>query len=337
MATRVAISGLGRIGRLVLRALHESGRQDLEVVAVNDPADVETNAHLLRHDTAHGPFPGTVRTEGGMLDIGRGPMRYFQERDPAKLPWGDLDVDVVMECTGAFTKRDGAAKHLDAGARKVLISAPGKDADLTLVMGVNDDDLMPDHAVISNASCTTNCLAPIAKVLHDGLGIERGYMTTVHAVTGDQHTVDKNHKDLRRARAAGDNIIPTTTGAAKAAGLVIPELNGKLDGVAIRVPTVNVSLVDVTFDAARATTVGEVQQILRDAAASPRYKGIIGINDEPLVSSDFNHNPNSATVDINDTQVIDGTLVRVQAWYDNEWGFSHRMCDAAAAVGTLVK
>jgi glyceraldehyde 3-phosphate dehydrogenase len=264
-------------------------------------------------------------------------MRYFQERDPANLPWGDLEVDVVMECTGAFTKRDGAAKHLDAGAKKVLISAPGKGADLTIVMGVNHDDLMPEHAVISNASCTTNCLAPLAKALNDGLGIARGYMTTVHAVTGDQHTVDKNHKDLRRARAAGDNIIPTTTGAAKAAGLVIPELNGKLDGVAIRVPTVNVSLVDFTFDAARATDVGEVQRILREAAASPRYAGIIGINDEPLVSSDFNHNPNSATVDINDTQVIDGTLVRVQAWYDNEWGFSHRMCDAAAAVGTLVK
>jgi len=337
MAIRVAINGFGRIGRMVLRAAHETGRRDIEVVAINDLADLETNAFLLRHDTAHGAFPGEVTVREGALDLGNGPIRCFNEKDPANLPWNELDIDVALECSGVFTKRDDAAKHLTAGAKKVLVSAPAKGADLTMVVGVNEDQLAPEHEVISNASCTTNCLAPLAKVLHEAIGIERGYMTTVHAVTGDQRTVDTVHKDLRRARASGDNIIPTTTGAAKAVGLVMPELNGKLDGTAIRVPTVNVSLVDFKFDASRATDAEEVKQALRDAAASPRLKDILGISDEPLVSSDFNHNSNSSTVDIEDTQVIDGTLVRVMSWYDNEWGFSNRMCDAAAAIGKLVK
>ncbi len=337
MAIRVAINGFGRIGRMVLRAAYESGRRDIEIVAINDLADLETNAFLLRHDTAHGAFPGEVAVREGGLDVGNGPIRCFNEKDPANLPWGELDVDVALECSGVFTKRDDAAKHLTAGAKKVLVSAPAKGADLTMVVGVNEDQLAPQHQVISNASCTTNCLAPLAKVLHEAIGIARGYMTTVHAVTGDQRTVDTAHKDLRRARASGDNIIPTTTGAAKAVGLVMPELNGKLDGTAIRVPTVNVSLVDFKFDASRTTDTEEVKQALRDAAASPRLKGILGISGEPLVSSDFNHNSNSSTVDIEDTQVVDGTLVRVMSWYDNEWGFSNRMCDAAAAIGKLVK
>jgi glyceraldehyde 3-phosphate dehydrogenase len=337
MATRVAINGFGRIGRMVLRAAYESGRRDLEVVAINDLADLETNAFLLRHDSTHGAFPGDVQVEGGKLLIDGHAIACFNERDPAQLPWRDLDIDVALECSGAFTNRDDAAKHLSAGARKVLVSAPAKGADITIVMGVNEDKLAPEHQVISNASCTTNCLAPVVKVMNDTLGVQRGYMTTVHAFTGDQRLVDTMHKDKRRARAAADNIIPTTTGAAKAVALVIPELSGKLDGTAIRVPTVNVSLIDFKFDAGRATDVGEVQGFLRDAAATPRLKGILGINEEPLVSRDFNHNSNSSTVDIHETQVIDGSLVRVMAWYDNEWGFSNRMCDAAAAVGAQVR
>mgnify|MGYP006422800175 CR=1 FL=1 len=336
MAIRVAINGFGRIGRMVLRAAYESGRSDIEVVAINDLADLETNAFLLRHDSTHGAFPGTVSVNDGNLDLGRGAIRCFNERDPAKLPWKDLDIDVALECSGVFTQRDDAAKHISAGARKVIVSAPAKGADITIVMGVNEDKLTPEHDVISNASCTTNCLAPVVKVMNDALGVERGYMTTVHAFTGDQRLVDTMHKDMRRARAAADNIIPTTTGAAKAVGLVIPELDGKLDGTAIRVPTVNVSLIDFKFDAGRATDADEVKAALRKAADGP-MKGVLGISEEPLVSSDFNHNPNSSTVDIHETQVIDKTLVRVMSWYDNEWGFSSRMCDAAAAVGKLVK
>jgi len=336
MTVRVAINGFGRIGRMLLRAAYESGRQDIEFVAINDLADLETNAFLLKHDSAHGPFPGTVQVRDGGLDLGRGAIKCVSEADPAKLPWKDLGVDVALECSGRFTSRDDAARHLQAGAKKVLVSAPAKGADITIVMGVNDDKLEARHEVISNASCTTNCLAPVVKVMHDALGVERGYMTTVHAFTGDQRLVDTMHKDPRRARAAAHNIIPTSTGAAKAVGLVIPELNGKLDGTAIRVPTLNVSLIDFKFDAARATSVEEVQGILRDAAQSSRLAGILGLSEEPLVSSDFNHNPNSSTVDINEVQVIDGTLVRVMSWYDNEWGFSNRMCDAAAAIGRLL-
>ncbi len=336
MTVRVAINGFGRIGRMLLRAAYESGRQDIEFVAINDLADLETNAFLLKHDSAHGPFPGSVQVRGGGLDLGRGPIKCVNEPDPAKLPWKDLGVDVALECSGRFTSRDDAARHLQAGAKKVLVSAPAKGADITIVMGVNDDRLEPRHEVISNASCTTNCLAPVVKVMHETLGVERGYMTTVHAFTGDQRLVDTMHKDPRRARAAAHNIIPTTTGAAKAVALVMPELEGKLDGTAIRVPTLNVSLIDFKFDAGRATSVEEVQGILRDAAQSSRLSGILGLSEEPLVSSDFNHNPNSSTVDINEVQVIDGTLVRVMSWYDNEWGFSNRMCDAAAAIGRLV-
>ena len=336
MTTRVAINGFGRIGRMVLRAAYESDRRDIEIVAINDLADLDTNAFLLRHDSTHGAFPGHVAVTEDTLDLGQGPIKCFRETDPAKLPWKDLDIDVALECSGVFTDRDAAGKHLEAGAKRVLVSAPAKGADITVVVGVNEDQLTAEHKVISNASCTTNCLAPVAKVMHDSLGVLRGYMTTVHSFTGDQKLVDTMHKDKRRARAGADNIIPTTTGAAKAVALVMPELDGKLDGTAIRVPTKNVSLVDFKFDAGRATTVDEVKTILRDAAASPRLQGILGLNEEPLVSLDFNHNSNSSTVDINDTQVVDGTLVRVMSWYDNEWGFSCRMCDAAAAVGRTV-
>ena len=336
MTTRVAINGFGRIGRMLLRAAHESGRSDIEIVAINDLADLETNAFLLRHDSTHGAFPGEVTVKDSKLDLGRGPIQCFSERDPAKLPWKDLNIDVALECSGVFTARDDAAKHLTAGAKKVLVSAPAKGADKTIVVGVNENELSPEHEVISNASCTTNCLAPVVKVMNDTIGVERGYMTTVHSFTGDQRLVDTMHKDMRRARAAADNIIPTSTGAAKAVGLVIPSLAGKIDGTAIRVPTVNVSLIDFKFDASRATDAEEVKKALRNAASGP-MKGVLGISDEPLVSRDFNHNPNSSTVDIDETQVIDGSLVRVMSWYDNEWGFSNRMCDAAAAVGKLVK
>ena len=337
MAVRVAINGFGRIGRMVLRAAYESGRRDIEVVAINDLADLETNAFLLRHDSAHGKFPGEVKVENGKLILGDwAAIECHSERDPTKLPWKDLDIDVAMECSGVFTDRDKAAAHLTAGAKKVLVSAPSKGADITVVMGVNEDKLTPAHEVISNASCTTNCLAPVAKVMHDAIGIERGYMTTVHSFTGDQRIVDTMHKDPRRARAAANNIIPTSTGAARAVGLVMPELDGKLDGAAVRVPTINVSLVDFKFDASRATDADEVKKALYDAAASNRMKGILGISEEPLVSTDFNHNSNSSTVDITETQVVDRTLVRVMSWYDNEWGFSSRMADAAVKIGELV-
>jgi glyceraldehyde 3-phosphate dehydrogenase len=336
MAVRVAINGFGRIGRMVLRAAYESGRKDIEFVAINDLADLETNAFLLRHDSAHGPFPGEVRVEGSKLVLGDwAAIECLNERDPAKLPWGDMNVDVAMECSGVFTDRDKAAQHLTAGAKKVLVSAPSKGADITVVMGVNEDQLEPGHEVVSNASCTTNCLAPVAKVMQDAIGIERGYMTTVHSFTGDQRIVDTMHKDKRRARAAANNIIPTSTGAARAVGLVMPELAGKLDGAAVRVPTINVSLIDFKFDASRATDVDEVKRALYDAAGSNRMKGILGISEEPLVSTDFNHNSNSSTVDIMETQVVDRTLVRVMSWYDNEWGFSARMSDAAVKLGQL--
>ena len=331
MAVRVAINGFGRIGRLVLRAISESGRKDIEVVGVNDLGPVETNAHLFRYDSVHGRFPGQVETKDGGMNVGRGWMKVTAERDPTKLPWKELKVDVALECTGIFTDRDKAAQHLTAGARKVLISAPATNADLTVVYGVNHDKLKPEHSIVSNASCTTNCLAPVAYVLHNAVGIEKGYMTTIHSYTGDQPTLDTLHKDLYRGRAAALSMIPTTTGAAKAVGLVLPELKGKLDGTAIRVPTPNVSLVDFKFIAKRPTTVEEINTAITKAGNGP-LAGILAINDQPLVSSDFNHNPASSTFDLKQTQVIEGTLVRVLSWYDNEWGFSNRMSDTAIAM-----
>ncbi len=335
MTIRVAINGFGRIGRLVLRAAYESRRDDLEIVGVNDLGPVETNAHLLRYDSVHGRFPGEIATGEGWIDLGRGRIRVTAERDPAKLPWRELGVEVALECTGIFTKREAAAKHLEAGARRVVVSAPADGADLTLVMGVNHDDLRPAHQVVSNASCTTNCLAPVAYVLHRGIGIERGYMTTIHAYTGDQSLVDTLHRDLRRARAAAQSLIPTSTGAAKAVGLVLPALKGKLDGTAIRVPTANVSLIDFKFDAARETSAAEVNALMEEAAKSNRLNGIIGINRAPTVSIDFNHDPHSAIFDVTQTQVLDHRFVRVLAWYDNEWGFSNRMVEVAGLVGGL--
>ncbi len=332
MSVRLGINGFGRIGRLVMRAAVESGRDDVEVVGVNDLGPVETNAHLLRYDSVHGRFPGEVVVNGDSIDIGRGPIKVSAERDPAKLPWAELGVDVALECTGIFTKRDDAAKHLAAGAKRVLISAPTADADLTVVFGVNHDKLKPEHKVVSNASCTTNCLAPVAMVLNEAIGIERGFMTTIHAYTGDQPVLDTLHKDLHRGRAAAMSLIPTSTGAARAVGLVLPELAGKLDGTAIRVPTPNVSLIDLTFTASRATSVEEVNQAVTEAANGP-LNGILAVNDVPLVSMDFNHDPASSTFDLTQTQVVDGTFVRVLSWYDNEWGFSNRMNDVAALLG----
>ncbi len=334
MTVRVAINGFGRIGRNVLRAIIESGRTDIEVVGINDLGPVETNAHLFRYDSVHGRFNGNVTVTGDSIDVGRGPIKVSAERDPAKLPWAALKVDIAMECTGIFTDRAKAAAHLTAGARQVLISAPGNDADLTVVYGVNHDKLKPEHTVVSNASCTTNCLAPVAYVLHETVGIEKGYMTTIHAYTGDQPTLDTMHKDLYRARAAALSMIPTTTGAAKAVGLVLPELKGKLDGSSIRVPTPNVSLIDFKFVAKRATNKEEINAAIL-AAANGKLKGILGVNDVPLVSSDFNHNPNSSTFDLLQTQVLEGNLVRVLSWYDNEWGFSNRMSDTALAMAKL--
>ncbi|MGH6940802.1 type I glyceraldehyde-3-phosphate dehydrogenase [Hypericibacter sp.] len=335
MTVRVAINGFGRIGRLVLRAILESGRKDIEVVGLNDLGPVETNAHLLRYDTVHGRFPGTVQTKEGAIDAGRGWMTVTAERDPAKLPWAKLGVEIALECTGIFTTKEAASKHLEAGAKRVLISAPATGADLTVVYGVNHQKLDKSHKIVSNASCTTNCLAPVAAVLHKAIGIERGFMTTIHSYTGDQPVLDTLHKDLHRARAAALSMIPTTTGAAKAVGLVLPELNGKLDGTSIRVPTPNVSLVDFKFDAARETSVEAVNKAIVEAAANGPLKGILATNDQPLVSSDFNHNPASSTFDLKQTQVIEGRFVRVLAWYDNEWGFSNRMSDTAVAMGKL--
>src|SRR5277367_6022552 len=335
MTVRVAINGFGRIGRLVMRAACESRGDDIEIVGINDLGPVETNAHLLRYDSVHGRFPGEVTTGEGWMDVGRGKIAVTAERDPAQLPGRNLGVDVVLECTGNFTKREAAAKHLEAGAKRVIISAPADGADLTVVMGVNHDDLKPEHEIISNASCTTNCLAPVAYVLHQGIGIERGYMTTIHSYTGDQNTVDTLHSDLRRARAASLSLIPTSTGAAKAVGLVLPALKGKLDGTAIRVPTANVSLIDFKFDAARETDAKEVNTLMEEAAKSNRLKGILGINKAPTVSVDFNHDPHSSTFDVTQTQVLDGKFVRVLSWYDNEWGFSNRMVEVAAYYGAM--
>ena len=334
MTVRVGINGFGRIGRNVLRAIAENGRSDVQVVGVNDLAPPATNAHLLRYDSVHGRFPGQVTMEGDTLDVGTGPIKVTAERDVAKLPWGDLGVDLVMECTGIFTARDKAAAHLGAGAKKVLISAPGEGADLTVVFGVNHKDLKAEHTVVSNASCTTNCLAPVAKVLNDTVGIIRGHMTTIHAFTNDQSLLDVFHKDLRRARAATASMIPTSTGAAKAVGLVLPELKGKLDGVAIRVPTQNVSMVDLTFNAGRNTSVEEINEALKAAANGP-LAGVLSVTEEPLVSIDFNHWPASSTVDLLSTKVVDGQLVRIATWYDNEWGFSCRMGDTAALMGSI--
>jgi glyceraldehyde 3-phosphate dehydrogenase len=335
MAVRVAINGFGRIGRLVLRAIEESRRNDVEVVGINDLGSTEANAHLLRFDSVHGPFAGTVTATDTGIDLGRGEIRVTAERDPAKLPWKELGVDVALECTGLFTARDKAALHLEAGARRVLISAPATDPDLTVVFGVNHDRLVGDHRIVSNASCTTNCLAPVAFVLNRALGIEHGYMTTIHSYTGDQPVLDTLHKDLRRARAAALSMVPTSTGAAKAVGEVLPELKGKLDGTAIRVPTPNVSVVDFTFRPSRRTTAEEVNDAIRKAAAEGPLKGILTTNELPLVSTDFNHNPSSSVFDLTQTQVVDGQFVRVLSWYDNEWGFSNRMSDTAAAMARL--
>ncbi len=329
MAIRVAINGFGRIGRIVLRALHESGRKDLQVVAVNDLGSVDTNAHLLRHDSVHGPFPGRVKVTKTGINIGRGAIRVIAERDPAKLPWEKMGVDIAFECTGLVNSRDAAAKHLDAGAKKVLVSAPASGADLTVVYGVNHKKLRKSHKVVSNASCTTNCLAPVAKVLNDKIGIAQGFMTTIHAYTGDQPVLDTLHTDLRRARAAGLSMIPTSTGAARAVGLVLPELAGKLDGTAVRVPTPNVSMIDLTFTAKRRTSVEEVNAAIIKAADG-KLKGVLAASDYPAVSIDFNHDPASSTFDLTQTQVVGGKFVRVLAWYDNEWGFSNRMLDTAA-------
>ncbi|WP_036258904.1 type I glyceraldehyde-3-phosphate dehydrogenase [Methylocapsa aurea] len=334
MAVKVAINGFGRIGRNVLRAIAESGRKDIQVVAINDLGPVETNAHLLRFDSVHGRFPGEVKVTSDSIDIGGGPIRVTAIRDPHELPHKDLDVDIALECTGIFTSRDKAAAHLKAGARRVLISAPGDKADLTVVFGVNHDKLTKDHLVVSNASCTTNCLAPIAKVLNDAIGIEQGFMTTIHSYTGDQPTLDTMHKDHYRARAAALSMVPTSTGAAKAVGLVLPELNGKLDGAAIRVPTPNVSVIDLKFVASRATSVEEVAEIVKRAAAQ-QLKGILGFTDSPNVSIDFNHDSHSSIFHTDQTRVMSGTFVRVVSWYDNEWGYSNRMVDTAVAMGKL--
>ena len=335
MAVKVAINGFGRIGRLVLRAIIETDRKDIEVVALNDLGPVETNAHLLRYDTVHGPLGREVKTKEGAIDAGRGWMKVTAERDPTKLPWKELGVDVALECTGIFTKRDDAAKHLTAGAKRVLVSAPATGADLTVVYGVNHDKLTKAHAVVSNASCTTNCLAPVAKVLNDAVGIDKGFMTTIHSYTNDQPTLDQVHKDLYRARAAALNMIPTSTGAAKAVGLVLPELAGRLDGVAIRVPTPNVSVVDFKFVAKRTTSKEEVNAAVK-RAAEQLLKGILGYTEAPNVSTDFNHDPHSSVFHMDQTKVIDGTLVRVMSWYDNEWGFSNRMIDTTVAMGKLI-
>src|SRR3954465_157733 len=335
MAVRVAINGFGRIGRLVLRAIYESGRSDIEVVAINGRADNNPNAPLLKDDSVHGRFPGTVEAREGVMVVNGHEIKVVQVRDPTQLPWGDLGVEIAMECSGIFTKRDDAAKHLTAGAKKVLISAPGTDEDLTVVYGVNHDKLTAEHKIVSNASCTTNCLAPVAFVLNNALGIERGLMTTVHAYTNDQKILDQIHSDLRRARAAAMSMIPTTTGAARAVGEVLPELKGKLDGSAIRVPVPDVSLVDLTFTPKRDTTRDEVNQILKAASETQRLKGVLVSSDEPLVSIDIVHTPQSSTIDSLETAVLEGKLVRVVSWYDNEWGFSNRMVDTAAAMGKL--
>jgi glyceraldehyde 3-phosphate dehydrogenase len=335
MAVRVAINGFGRIGRNVLRAINDADRNDIEVVAINDLGPVETNAHLLRFDSVHGRFPGTVTVDGDSIDLGRGKIKVTAVKDPNTLPWKELGIDVGLECTGIFTARDKAAALLNAGAKRVLVSAPSDGADATIVFGVNHDKLTKDHLVVSNGSCTTNCLAPVAKVLNDTVGIETGFMTTIHAYTGDQPTLDTLHKDLYRGRAAALSMIPTSTGAAKAIGLVLPELQGKLDGVAIRVPTPNVSVIDLKIVAQRKTTKEEINEAMK-RAAEQEMKGILGYTTAPNVSIDFNHDPHSSTFHMDQTKVQNGTMVRVMSWYDNEWGFSNRMADTAVAIGKLL-
>ena len=334
MVVRVGINGFGRIGRLVLRAIAESGRKDIRVVGVNDLGPIETNAHLLRYDSVHGAFPGKVKTTKTGMNVNGNAIKVTAERDPANLPWGKLDVDVALECTGIFTAKEKASAHLTAGAKKVLISAPSGDADLTVVYGVNHNKLRKSQKVVSNASCTTNCLAPVAYVLNQAVGIEHGYMTTIHSFTGDQPVLDTLHGDLRRARSAVMSMIPTSTGAAKAVGLVLPELAGKLDGPSIRVPTPNVSVVDFKFRSKKKTTVEAVNAAIAKAAAG-KLKGVLATSDGPTVSIDYNHNPASSTFDLTQTQVIDGRFVRILTWYDNEWGFSNRMSDTAVAMAKL--
>ncbi|SFJ22504.1 type I glyceraldehyde-3-phosphate dehydrogenase [Celeribacter neptunius] len=333
MSTKVAINGFGRIGRNVLRAIAESGRNDIEVVAINDLGPVETNAHLLQFDSVHGRFPQEVKVKGNAIDIGNGPIEVTAERDPANLPW--QGVDIALECTGIFTARDKAALHLENGSKRVLVSAPASGADKTVVFGVNHRELQSDHLVVSNASCTTNCLSPVAKTLNDAVGIAKGFMTTIHSYTGDQPTLDTMHSDLYRARAAAQSMIPTSTGAAKAVGLVLPELNGRLDGVAIRVPTPNVSVVDLVFEASRDTTVEEINDAIRNAADGP-LSGILGYTERANVSIDFNHDPHSSVFHMDQTKVMEGRMVRILSWYDNEWGFSNRMADTAVAMGALI-
>ena len=335
MSVRVAINGFGRIGRNILRAIVESARDDIIVVGINDLGPVETNAHLLRYDTVHGKFPADVKVSGNDLDVGQGPIKVTSIRDPKDLPWKELDVDIAMECTGIFASREKASMHLDAGAKRVLVSAPASGVDLTVVYGVNHQKISKDHLVISNASCTTNCLAPVAMALNNGVGINQGFMTTIHSYTGDQPTLDTMHSDLYRSRAAAGNMIPTSTGAAKAVGLVLPELNGKLDGVSVRVPTQNVSVVDFKFNASRSTSVDEINNIIKESANGELNK-ILGFTDEPLVSSDFNHDSRSSIFHMDQTKVMDNTFVRVLSWYDNEWGFSNRMSDTAVVIGKTI-
>jgi glyceraldehyde 3-phosphate dehydrogenase len=336
MTLKIAINGYGRIGRLVHRALIESKRDDMEIIAINDLANIKTNTHLLKYDSVHGVFPyEVVGIDDDTMTVDGKEIQVYSERNPEDLPWSTLNIDIVFECSGVFTSKEACLKHINAGAKRVLISAPGSDEDLTVVYGVNHDKLTADHVIVSNASCTTNCLAPVAKTLNDVIGIEKGFMTTIHAYTGDQRVTDTAHKDLHRARAAAANLIPTSTGAAKAVGKVLPELNGKLDGVAIRVPTPNVSLVDLKFNASRDTTVEEVNDAIK-AAANGSLKGILGCYDEPLVSSDFNHNPHSSIFSLDGTKVMDGNLVRIMTWYDNEWGFSNRMLDTAATMAKFL-
>ena len=335
MSVRVAINGFGRIGRNILRAIVESARDDIIVVGINDLGPVETNAHLLRYDSVHGKFPADVKVSGNDLDVGQGPIKVTSIRDPKDLPWKELDVDIAMECTGIFASREKASMHLDAGAKRVLVSAPASGVDLTVVYGVNHKKISKDHLVISNASCTTNCLAPVAMALNNGVGINQGFMTTIHSYTGDQPTLDTMHSDLYRSRAAAGNMIPTSTGAAKAVGLVLPELNGKLDGVSVRVPTQNVSVVDFKFNASRSTSVEEINNIIKEST-NGKLKNILGFTDEPLVSSDFNHDSRSSIFHMDQTKVMDNTFVRVLSWYDNEWGFSNRMSDTAVAIGKTI-
>ncbi len=333
MTIKVAINGFGRIGRNVLRGIMESGRNDIKVVAINDLGPVETNAHLMRYDSVHGKFPGTVTVDGDTIDVGQGPIKVTAIRNPEDLPWGD--VDVALECTGIFTSKEKASLHLKNGSKRVLVSAPASGADKTIVYGVNDSALTKDDIVVSNASCTTNCLSPVAYVLNNAIGIEKGFMTTIHSYTGDQPTLDTMHKDLYRARAAASSMIPTSTGAAKAVGLVLPELNGKLDGVAIRVPTPNVSVVDLTFMASRDTSVEEINAAIAKASEG-ELNGVLGYTNEALVSIDFNHDPHSSVFHMDQTKVMDGRMCRILTWYDNEWGFSNRMADTAVAMGKLI-